>query len=81
MRCSMKVVKDVNSKLLAGIIPLPSTVGPIVTVTVSDYVPQRQASKEEMRAAMKRLENGIVPSNRSLDSFRAERLAKYEAVN
>lgn len=39
------------------------------------------ASQEEMRAAMKRLENGIVPSNRSLDSFRAEQLAKYETVN
>ena len=80
MRCMMKVVKDIKADLLKGIITLPDNAGPVVTITVSDYVPPKRASKDEMRAAMTRLENNIKPSNRSLDSFRAERLSKYEVT-
>ncbi len=81
MECAMKVVKDIDVNLIKGIIPLPEYKGTMVTVTVSDYNPPRRSSKQSMRDAMSRLENGINPSNRSLDSFRAERLSKYEVVD
>lgn len=75
MRCHMKVIKDVKASELKGIIVLPPGTGDMVTVTVTEYVPCKKPDKVAMRAAMRRIEQGFVPTPKTLDEFRAERLA------
>lgn len=80
MRCkAMQVTKNVDVNLIREIIPLPNYTGKIVTVTVSDYIPQK-TNKKVVLNAMSKLENGIKPSTKSLNDFKAERLAKYEVI-
>ena len=75
METTMKVTKDVKTSVLKGIVTLPPDVGEMVTITVTDYHAPQKADKEAMRAAMKRIETGIAPSDRTLEDFRNERLA------
>ncbi len=49
--------------------------GKIVTVAGSDYIPKNE-NKKVVLNAMSKLENGIKPSTKSLNDFKAERLAK-----
>lgn len=70
----MKVTKDIKSSALEGIVVLPPDVGEMVTITVTDYHAPEKPDKEKMRAAMRRIEAGIKPSNKTLDEFRSERL-------
>ena len=75
MRNKMRVTKEIKSTALKGIVVLPPDAGDIVTITITDYQAPEKPDKESMRAAMKRIEAGIKPSNRTLEDFRSERLA------
>lgn len=81
MRCTMRVVKNVSTAAIQNIVPLPGYVGKMVTITVTDYLPVPKNSKGKMRESLRFVENAMNNSNRSLDSFRAERLSKYETVD
>ncbi len=81
MRCTMRVVKNVSTAAIQNIVPLPGYAGKMVTITVTDYLPVAKNSKGKMRESLRFVENAMNNSNRSLDSFRAERLSKYETVD
>ena len=74
----MRVTKSVRAESLKGIVALPPDVGDIVTITVTDYNAPKKADKEAMQAAMRRIETGIEPSDKTFEEFRSERLANEE---
>lgn len=81
MKRSIQVTKTVNTDVIDKIIPLPDYKGKTVTVIVLSDESTEHTDKEEMREALNRLESSCKASSRSLESFREERLSKYEVVN